>query len=478
MKTMMISVDHGLALAYFLQTELSEVLLDKGARLVFLVQDELLPLLRERYRETQRVVFESLREREAARYQNTHHSRWQSVIEYLRTTSADPRVPITYVDTHRQRSEYEARGKRRYLLMALRPVIGLLRHSKTARCCLKRAQNMFTPQIYQDLFDRYKPDLLVANTAGWRLDRYLLREATKRGIKTAVVIVGWDNPSSQGLPGADVEYANVWSEIHKWELVEGVDWPESRVHVGGMPLYDGYVNGKWVLPREDYFRMHGLDPKRKLIAFAATALSISPNFHIVKILAEMVERQSLSQPVQLLLRLHPNHFRNFPHYQQEKEDIYRLIRGMKHVHIVEPKPLAGNLPRYSGEDLPEKASMLAHCDVLVTIYSTMVVEAALHDKPVISVCIDAPKGWPGKYWIPLSEVPNWPTAARVTKADVGEVVFSEDELRIALDHCLLNPKEKATKRRKFVEDELTFLNGEATENTANFLWALANGDKF
>ncbi len=36
--------------------------------------------------------------------------------------------------------------------------------------------------------------------------------------------------------------------------------------------------------------------------------------------------------------------------------------------------MPGDLERYAGEDYPEKASMMAHCDVLVTLYSTMVVE--------------------------------------------------------------------------------------------------------
>ena len=36
----------------------------------------------------------------------------------------------------------------------------------------------YTPGMYTDLFERYQPDLVVASTPGWRLDRYLLREAS------------------------------------------------------------------------------------------------------------------------------------------------------------------------------------------------------------------------------------------------------------------------------------------------------------
>ena len=43
--------------------------------------------------------------------------------------------------------------------------------------------------------------------------------------------------------------------------------------------------------------------------------------------------------------------------------------------------LGAGLAHYSGEDMPEKASMMAWSDVFLTVYSTMVVETAIHDRP-------------------------------------------------------------------------------------------------
>ena len=37
--------------------------------------------------------------------------------------------------------------------------------------------------------------------------------------------------------------------------------------------------------------------------------------------------------------------------------------------------------------------MMAHSDVLVTVYSTMVVETAVHDTPIVAAVIDIPGGW-------------------------------------------------------------------------------------
>jgi hypothetical protein len=474
LKTVLIYVDHGLTIGYYLYTGLADRLTAKGLRLVFLVQDELLERLREEFKHNERILFESSREDQTLRYQNTHLPGLQEIIEYVRGASMSPRILLTYVDTHRQRKEYEAKGRWKMALIAMRPLIYLLRYSRLARKAFEHFQNtMFSPGLFADLFERYQPSLVVSSTAGWRLDRYFLREARKRGYPTAMTVIGWDNPSAHGLPGANVDYANVWSQIHVRELHDGLDWPKEKIHIGGMPLYDGYIHKTWLIPREEYFAMHGLDPDKKLIAYAATALSISPNLHIIEELTQIIAKGKLSVPAQLLIRLHPNHFKAQKHYQEEREKIYEITRSCADVHVVAPKALAGGLPRYSGEDFPEKASMLAHCDVLVSIYSTMVLEAALHDKPTISVCIDSPTGWEDNYWIPLRDVPSWPTAARVNELGAGLNAFTPQELVETLDRYLKDPSLHRENRRRFVEQELTYVNGESTQVTADFLLKLA-----
>lgn len=477
MTTIFVSLDQGLAMAYFLETDLLRLLADRpDSRLVILVPEEMLDLLASRYARPG-VIFESMRNREAARYQREYFGGLQYNLEYLRRASASRRIPLTYVDTHRQRKEAEAENALYLLyLKSLRPILWINRRSRLVRMAFRRLSSaLFTPHIYDDLFERYRPDLVVANTAGWRLDQYLLREAHRRGIRTLTFIVGWDNPSSQGLPGAFVDYATVWSAEHKRELVEGVDWPAENVHIGGMPLYDGYFSRRWVIPREEYFRQHGLDPAKKLIAFAATALSISPNLHIIRELAGMVARQEFGLPTQLLIRLHPNHFKDQPHYRDEMRAIRELTAGLPDVHVVEPREMPGGLERYSGEDYPEKSSMLAHCDVLVTIYSTMVVEAAAHGKPFVSACIDTDQGWPGKFWVPLHEVPTWPTASRVNAMKAGKLALTPEQLRQAVRAYLLDPTEDEAARRAFLQRELTYTDGSATRRTAEFIWSVATG---
>lgn len=474
MKTVLVLIDHGLALAYFLYTDLAKSLCERNVRLVFLVQDDLLSKLRTDFASLPHAVFESLREDRLIQYQRTVRPRLQELFEYIRGASASPRIPLTYVDTHRRRKLSEARGRWKLALQLAQPIIFVLRSSRLARRFFMYMQNkLLTPEIYGDLFEKYEPNMALSSTCGWRIDRYFLREANRHDISTAVFTLGWDNPSANGIPGAYVDYVNVWSEIHKWELNAGIDWPLERIHVGGMPLYDNYLSRKWIVPRANYFEDHGLHPDKKLLAYVATALSITPNLHLIEILARMVSDGSLKTPSQLLIRLHPNHFRDVERYAREREAIYELAKRYPDVHVVAPRPLAGTVLRYSGEDFEEKASMLAHCDVLISIYSTMVLEAALHDKPVVSACIDTPEGWPENFWIPLSEIPGWPTAKRVNECGAARTAFTEEEMVSHLNAYLANPTLDAAGRRKFIEQELTYLEaGQATHETADYLLSL------
>ncbi|MFC2028980.1 CDP-glycerol glycerophosphotransferase family protein [Chloroflexota bacterium] len=474
MKTIFILLDHGLAHAYFFETALAQMLADAGLRLVFLVPGSMLELLRDKY-PGQNIIFESMRESEIAAYRHSHWEGLQELYEYVRRVGMSSRGPLSYVETARRRKEWEARGRRRFVLKLLRPVIELMRRTRILRKIFRKfLQSLFSPSLYTDLFDKYEPVLVVSNMAGWRMDQYLLREANDRRVETAVVIVGWDNPSSQGLTGADIDHFNVWSEIQKRELMDSADIDPQKIHVGGMPLFDSYIDRKWVIGHDDYFRMHGLDPGKKLIAFAATGLNFSPNSHMIKALAELVADGKLGVPAQLLIRLHPNHFKDVPRYRREADAIYELQDRLPNIHIVEPRQMPGGLERYAGEDYPEKASMMAHCDVLVTLYSTMVVEVALQDKPIINACLPTQEGYGRDFWVPIREVPTFPTSTRVNASGAGRLVSSKEELEHALSEYLADPALDSDHRRQFLLQELTYLDGTATSHTAEFLLNLVN----
>ncbi len=471
-KTIFISADHGLAIVYFLQTDVVKTLLDKGVEIVFLTDDALLDQIAKKFGQPG-IHFEGLRLDRARRYSEKIEPTFQYWLHHLRRFGASKKINTAALDSQIPQVEFEAKGKRRAILPLIRFVLFLMRHFRSVRKFVFQQQLKFTPDIYSDLFSKYKPGLVVASSPGWRYDRYLLREAAAGGVPTTAVVVGWDNPSSYSISGAPIDWINCWSQVQKEELVDGSDWDPKQIHIGGIPTYDGYYKKLWLMPNEEYFLLHDLDPKRKLISFACSFVTFAPNIENIKTLVDLIENDRLDHSSQLLIRLHPNHFLDDPHFRGEQEAIRKLASDNKHIHMVEPVPLGGELGYYSGEDMPEKTSMMAYSDVFTTVYSTMVVEAAIHNRPIVSICIDVPGGWndPNKYSLSLKEIGEWPTHQRFRDAQAGQVVFDKEALRIALNHAFNQSDFQEENRKKFVEHEISFTDASSGIRVADFLYS-------
>ena len=469
---MFISADHGLATIYFLQSDFVDCLIDAGLRVVLLTADDLVGEVEQRYgRIGMKVIGLRLDQARAYEIKDAEIQWW---LAYFRRVGSSNRINTFALDSYVQQTAVEEPNRRRILMPLARGAVSILRNSTAARRAIESIQSRYTPKIYTDLFKQFQPRLVIASTPGWRLDRYLLREASKLGVPTVAMTVGWDNPSSYGLAGAPKGWINCWSKVQERELVDGSDWPAERVNVGGIPAYDGYFRNQWVIPRAQYFQQHRLDLNRKLLSYACSFVSFSPSMQNLQPLAKLVSEGALNMPSQLLIRLHPNHFMDNPLFTQELEDIRALAEEHEHVHVVEPIPFGGEFGHYSGEDMPEKASMMSHADVFLTVYSTMVVEAAIHDRPIVSVCIDAENGWdrPRKYSLPLSEIGNWPTHQRFRAAEAGQVVESKHDLIQAINRALEDPSAEQGARKAFIEREVTFTDGQSARRSAEFVLSL------
>jgi hypothetical protein len=469
-KRIFVSADHGMAIVYFLQSDVIPSLIEAGIEVVLLTDDALCEKIEERFGRPGLIV-EGLRLDAARKYAQEEHPEIQWWLGFFRRVGASRRINTEAMDSYIDQVAVEEGNRRRIFMPLAWGLIALLRRFRAVRQFLVRLQGRYTPGLYADLFERYQPDFVVASTPGWRLDRYLLREAAERGIPTGAVVVGWDNPSSYSLCGAHMDWITCWSEIQKEELVLGSDWNPERVYIGGMPSYDGYLNNRWVMSKGEYFKLHNLDDDRRLISYACSFISFSPNIQNVRALVELVNSGSLASPSQLLIRLHPNHFLDVHLFAREREEIYTIASENELVHVVEPVPLGGELGHYSGEDMPEKASMMTHSDVFVTVYSTMVVEAAVHDCPIVSLCLDVPGGWNTlrKYSLPLSEIGNWPTHQRFREAGAGKVALDTTALTDAINEYLKNPLVDQAARQEFIKDEITYIDGTAGVRTATYL---------
>jgi hypothetical protein len=475
-KRVFICADHGLAIFYFLKSEIVPVLIDAGNEVIMLTEDNSVNEVRERFGRPGLTV-EGLRLDQVQNYVQTVSPSTQWWLDFLRRAGPSDKINLAVPESYIGMTRYEAGGRRKTVFPFVLGYAKMMRKVKPLRKALVNYQGRFTPNIYSDLFEKYQPDLVIAASPGFRHDRYLLREATARNIPTMAVIISWDSPSSYGLPGAKIDWATCWSEIQRQELVRGSDWQPERVNIGGMPPYDGYVTDEWVMPREAYFKKHGLDPNRKLLTYASSFTNWSPTIQNVEALVDLVSSDKLVYPSQLLVRLHPVHMSGY--CVPEADRIRQIAQENPLVHVVEPIPFAA-LGHYSIEDLTERASMMAHADIFLTVFSTMCVEASFKEHPIISVCIDSPNGYDDRFWLPLSEIGIWPTHSRFSASGAGRVVKTEAELQKAVNDYLQDPQADLLAMRRFLKQEVTFTDGSAGKQTARFILELlenGNGSK-
>src|SRR5690606_32971730 len=113
-----------------------------------------------------------LRLKQAKAYFQQDQNSLQFWLDFLRRAGASNRINLEAVDSYIRQVEAEAHARRRMLYSLAKTAVWTLRHSRAARQGLVRfQQSRFASGIYGDLFDRYRPDMVVASTPGWRWDR-------------------------------------------------------------------------------------------------------------------------------------------------------------------------------------------------------------------------------------------------------------------------------------------------------------------
>ncbi|HRQ32633.1 MAG TPA: hypothetical protein PLM89_05980, partial [Anaerolineales bacterium] len=156
MKRIFISADHGMAIIYFLQSDVVSTLLNAGVEVVVLTDDDTREKIAQRFARDG-LIFEGLRLKHANDYAKEVSPRMQWLLAYLRRVGGSRRINTEAMDSHIW--EVWAENSWKFRLAIWIPsalIILLLRNFSWARKLLVKIQNRFTTNIYADLFEKYK----------------------------------------------------------------------------------------------------------------------------------------------------------------------------------------------------------------------------------------------------------------------------------------------------------------------------------
>jgi hypothetical protein len=338
--------------------------------------------------------------------------------------------------------------------------------------------------LHGNIFEHYKPDLVVTCSPGYYThDTYLLREARFRGVRTVAVIFGWDKSVARGVAGARTDAVVVWSQSMKQEMIAYQGYKPHQVFVGGVATFDQYWDKRGLMKRSELMSHFGLDPNKRLLVFGGKSPYTYPNHGILEILAEAAAKKRFVDDVQIIARLHPNYFKPDAVNSGKTE---RLLNEYYRIQSRYPNLVALSIPKVRSqrlrmdldpEELPLAGSLVCQADVLVTLFSTLQIEACICDTPVVNVCFDPKLPLSRKYfkYRPIAVDMKQPHNLRVQRSQATRLAYTPKQLIDEINRYLQHPHLERIERRRFAEEECGPLDGRAGERIGQFLLRMAYG---
>jgi CDP-glycerol glycerophosphotransferase (TagB/SpsB family) len=322
-----------------------------------------------------------------------------------------------------------------------------------------------TSSALRELFERYRPSLYFATHATTYVEEFFFRNARAAGVRSVFMILSWDHLSSKVLLHLNYDAILVWNAHTQREIVQTYpQYAAEQIRIVGIPQYDLYAETPR-LSRAEWCRRYGLDPARRTILFSTMPQARHEQQHVI--IEDLLRAVALGRDVpgdlQVLIKCHP--FDNFAGYDALLGKGYPVG-----IH-------RSSLPTASEKEewVPDQAEMeasrdaLAYCDININIFSTVTIEAAYFDKPVIHVAYD-PQPVQGR--IPCHEYYNWDHFKPIVATGASILVRSLAELLSALRAYVENPGLRASERRDLVRSYIGRTPGTAAQAVADELAGL------
>jgi hypothetical protein len=211
------------------------------------------------------------------------------------------------------------------------------------------------------------------------------------GIPIVTSILSFDNLTSRSvIPPYDHYF--VWHEGMRDQLLRLYpDTPRDHVTVTGTPQFDFHRDPAYHRARNETLAALGLPAGARYVLYAASFVALAPDEpELVRRLAELMHRVPALRDLWLVVRIHP----------LETRERWRPVTDVFPNVVVqtawETPPDRDGWTLSTPGDQARLVSALAHAEMCVNVASTMTLDAALLDRPVIGIDFstepDAPRG--------------------------------------------------------------------------------------
>ena len=326
-------------------------------------------------------------------------------------------------------------------------------------------------QEYRKLLEQNRPGVILFANQRNANSLPVVMAARSLGIPTATFVVSWDNLTSKGRIAAPFDHYLVWSDHMRRELLKYYPHvSHSRIHIVGTPQFDCYADDSLRWSREEFFSRIGGDPNRKLICYSGGDADTSPeDQEHVRILLELVRSGRIKGNSQVLVR--PCPVDPGTRYNKVRADYPGMLYSQPKWDHLEPGNWSRCLP--SKEDAQMLTNLTRFVDVNVNLASTMTLDFAIHDKPVVNVAFDVGISPPGD--VPLwNHYYQWEHYAPVVRLGAARFAKSADEMADQVNAYLEDPSLDREARRKLVDLQLGVPVGSSATRIVDALRRIAS----
>ncbi len=235
------------------------------------------------------------------------------------------------------------------------------------------------------LLEEERPDVILHPTVLEGLFvSDLVRWGERKGVPTVFIMNSWDNPATKAMLVGHPTRLLVWGEQTRQHAIRHLGIPADRVVCLGAAQFDVYRDRPPESP-EAYRRRLGIPPGRHVLLYAGSSKGLDETNHLLR-LEQAIERGDLRNCF-VVYRPHP--WRVYP---PGEADFY--ARPWRHV-VLEPcmeecyrLSRDGTRMRVDLARVEDTHSTLSAVDAVISPLSTILLEAALHGKPVAAYLPD------------------------------------------------------------------------------------------
>lgn len=315
-------------------------------------------------------------------------------------------------------------------------------------------------------FQTMRPDVLLS-TGPFQFEQPAVVSAAKAlDIPVIAYIPSWDNISTKNRMVFKYDAYIVWNEQSKRELHDY--YPHSKnvpVYVVGAPQFDVLRQERFYQTREEFCTVQGLDPGIPIIVYAIGSPNFLNEHPGAEYLAKRIAEGALGK-VQMLVRPHPIH--------DNAEMQFLFAPYEPSVKLQVSKNAGKELNKRSQDEgqVIEWINTFRHADVVINLSSTVVIDAAIFDTPVVNLDFDPQPGQPDQQLI--KEINHtWPHFKPIAESGGVWLVDDFGEMMNAIETYLRKPDLHRNERKWMVEHVCGYIDGKCGERMADAILALA-----